>query len=171
MFHEFPRVGVQLTAFIQWAFCLCGWPPIFVSPFQWLHEYGLLFVELWPFFRVFLIIIYYYFYLNFITIFFREFQPIMSALDNNSLLSDQDTNQFLVLTGIEPQTSYTTIKDFISFYNNLTIKSWWIWILRYFRRFQNIFICHCSDLLYVLSGEIIQIRDVPLKNIKKYHLN
>ena len=119
MFHEFPRVGVQLTAFIQWAFCLCGWPPIFVSPFQWLH----------------------------------------------------DTNQFLVLTGIEPQISYTTIKDFTSFYNNLTIKSWWIWILRYFRRFQNIFICHCSDLLYVLSGEIIQIRDVPLKNIKKYHLN
>ena len=48
---------------------------------------------------------------------------MMSAPDNNSLLSDQDTNKFLVLTGIEPQISYTTIKDFTSFYNNLTIKS------------------------------------------------
>ena len=28
--------------------------------------------------------------------FFREFYPRASALDNNSLLSDQDTNQFLV---------------------------------------------------------------------------
>ena len=28
--------------------------------------------------------------------FFREFQPIASTLDDSSLLSDQDTNQFLV---------------------------------------------------------------------------
>ena len=27
--------------------------------------------------------------------FFREFQPMVSALDNSSLSSDQDTNQFL----------------------------------------------------------------------------
>ena len=28
--------------------------------------------------------------------FFREFQPMISALDNSSLSSDQDTNWFLV---------------------------------------------------------------------------
>ena len=28
--------------------------------------------------------------------FFREFQPMTSASDDSSLLSDQDTNQFLV---------------------------------------------------------------------------
>ena len=28
--------------------------------------------------------------------FFREFQPMMSAPDDSSLSSDQDTNQFLV---------------------------------------------------------------------------
>ena len=33
------------------------------------------------------------------------------APDDNSLSSDQDTNQFLVLVGIELQISYTTIKD------------------------------------------------------------
>ena len=48
---------------------------------------------------------------------------MMSAPDNNSLLSDQDTNKFLVQAEIEPQISYITIKDFTSFYNNLTIKS------------------------------------------------
>ena len=32
-----------------------------------------------------------------------------SAHDDNSLLSDQDTNQFLVYVGIEPQISYTTM--------------------------------------------------------------
>ena len=29
-------------------------------------------------------------------IFFKEFQPMASTLDNNSLSLDQDTNQFLV---------------------------------------------------------------------------
>ena len=33
-----------------------------------------------------------------------------SAPDNSSLLSDQDTNQFLVYAGIEPQISYTSIQ-------------------------------------------------------------
>ena len=44
-----------------------------------------------------------------ITFFFleREFQPMASALDDSSLSSDQDTNQFLVQAGIEPQISYT----------------------------------------------------------------
>ena len=46
--------------------------------------------------------------------FFREFYPRASALDNNSLLSDQDTNQFLVQVEIEPQISYITIRDFTS---------------------------------------------------------
>ena len=30
--------------------------------------------------------------------FLRQFQPMMSVLENNSLLSDQDTNRFLVQT-------------------------------------------------------------------------
>ena len=34
------------------------------------------------------------------------------APNNSSLLSDQDTNQFLVYVEIEPQISYTTIRDF-----------------------------------------------------------
>ena len=38
----------------------------------------------------------------------------MSASDDNSLSSDQDTNQFLVQTEIEPQISYTIIRDFIN---------------------------------------------------------
>ena len=46
--------------------------------------------------------------------FFREFQPMTSAPDDSSLSSDQDTNQFLVLLGIKPQISYTTIRDFTS---------------------------------------------------------
>ena len=32
--------------------------------------------------------------------------------DDISLSSDQDTNQFLVQVGIEPQISYSTIRDF-----------------------------------------------------------
>ena len=40
-----------------------------------------------------------------------------STFDNNSLSSDQDTNQFLVQVGIEPQISYTTIRDFTSLAN------------------------------------------------------
>ena len=35
-----------------------------------------------------------------------------SALDDSSLSSDQDTNQFLVQVEIEPQISYTIIRDF-----------------------------------------------------------
>ena len=33
---------------------------------------------------------------NNIVFFFREFQPMASAPDDNSLSSDQDTNRFLV---------------------------------------------------------------------------
>ena len=37
----------------------------------------------------------------------------MTFVPNDSFLSlDQDTNQFLVLVGIELHISYTTIKDF-----------------------------------------------------------
>ena len=39
---------------------------------------------------------------------------MVSAPDDSSLSSDQDTNQFLVQAGIEPQISYTTIRDFTS---------------------------------------------------------
>ena len=46
--------------------------------------------------------------------FLKEFQSMASAPDDSSLISDQDTNQFLVWAGIEPQISYTTIRDFIS---------------------------------------------------------
>ena len=46
--------------------------------------------------------------------FFLEFQPMTSAPDDNSLSSDQDTNQFLMYVEIELQISYTTIRDFIS---------------------------------------------------------
>ena len=50
----------------------------------------------------------------YIYIFFleREFQPMASVSDDSLLSSDQDINQFLV--GIEPQISYTTIRDFTS---------------------------------------------------------
>ena len=34
--------------------------------------------------------------------------------DDKSLLSDQDTNQFLMYEKIEPQISYITIRDFIN---------------------------------------------------------
>ena len=37
-----------------------------------------------------------------------------SAPDDSSLSSDQDTNQFLVQVEIEPQISYTIIRDFTS---------------------------------------------------------
>ena len=36
--------------------------------------------------------------------------------DDISLSSDQDTNQFLVQGGIEPQISYSTIRDFTFFF-------------------------------------------------------
>ena len=36
--------------------------------------------------------------------FLREFQPLVSIPDDNFLLSDQDTNRFLVQVGIKPQT-------------------------------------------------------------------
>ena len=45
--------------------------------------------------------------------FLREFQPMTSTPRDGSLSSDQDTNQFLV-GGIEPQISYSTIRDFTS---------------------------------------------------------
>ena len=35
-----------------------------------------------------------------------------SASDSNSLSSDKDNNQFLVLVEIKPKISYTTIRDF-----------------------------------------------------------
>ena len=35
--------------------------------------------------------------------FFREFKPMTSFFDDNSLSSNQDTNQFLVYVGIEPK--------------------------------------------------------------------
>ena len=47
-------------------------------------------------------------------IFFREFQLRTSTPDDNSLSSDQDTNQFLVYEGIESQISYIIIRDFTS---------------------------------------------------------
>ena len=34
------------------------------------------------------------------------------AYNDNSLSSNQDTNRFLVYVGIEPQISYSTIRDF-----------------------------------------------------------
>ena len=43
--------------------------------------------------------------------FFREFQSMASAPYDSSLSSDQDTNQFLVYAGIEPQIFYTTIRN------------------------------------------------------------
>ena len=36
--------------------------------------------------------------------FLREFQPMVSISDDNFVLSDQDTNRFLVQVGIKPQT-------------------------------------------------------------------
>ena len=42
---------------------------------------------------------------------------MVSAYDDSSLSLDQDTNQFLVEAEIEPQISYTTIRDFISWAN------------------------------------------------------
>ena len=51
---------------------------------------------------------------GYIILFFREFQPMTSASDNSSLLSNQDIDQFLMQARIEPQISYSTIKDFTS---------------------------------------------------------
>ena len=47
--------------------------------------------------------------------FLRELQLIAFALNDNSLLSDQNTNWFLVQANIEPHISYSTIRDFTSF--------------------------------------------------------
>ena len=56
-----------------------------------------------------------------------------SALDDNFLSSDQDTNQFLVYAGIEPQISYLTIRDFTS-WTNWNPQNYKTFIrLRYFR--------------------------------------
>ena len=40
-----------------------------------------------------------------------------SASDSNSLSSDKDNNQFLVLVEIKPKISYTTIRDFTGWAN------------------------------------------------------
>ena len=42
---------------------------------------------------------------------------MVSAPNNNSLSSNQDTSRFLVEAGIEPQISYSTIGDFTSWAN------------------------------------------------------
>ena len=47
----------------------------------------------------------------------REFQPMASTPDDTSLSLDQDTNQFFVYARIEPQISYTTIRDFTNLVN------------------------------------------------------
>ena len=61
-------------------------------------------------------IIYLYFVMIMFLFFLREFQPMTSTPRDSSLSSDQDTNQFLV-GGIEPQISYSTIRDFTSWAN------------------------------------------------------
>ena len=58
-----------------------------------------------------------FFFFFFFFFFERKFKSMASAPNNSSLLSDQDTNKFLVLAWIEPQISYTTIKDFIGWAN------------------------------------------------------
>ena len=68
---------------------------MFFKPLDLLEIYG---VKLCNFYRVTLGI----------TFFFREFQPMASAL-NSSLLSNQDTNQFFVQARIKIQIFYTTI--------------------------------------------------------------
>ena len=47
-----------------------------------------------------------------LVIFLREFQFTASISDNSSLLSNQDTNWFLVKTRIEFYITYLTIRDF-----------------------------------------------------------
>ena len=44
--------------------------------------------------------------------FFLEFQLMTFALNDSSLLSDQDTNRFLVEVRIKFQISYSIIKNF-----------------------------------------------------------
>ena len=52
------------------------------------------------------------------TFFFREFQLMMFILDDSSLSSNQDTNQFLVyVVGIKPQISYSTIRNLTNWVN------------------------------------------------------
>ena len=41
------------------------------------------------------------------------------AFDDSFLSSDQDINRFLVLARIEPQISFSTIRDFTNLTNNL----------------------------------------------------
>ena len=45
--------------------------------------------------------------------FLREFQPMASTSDDNSLLSDQDTNQFLVyMTAVTTNTKKMLVRIF-----------------------------------------------------------
>ena len=48
----------------------------------------------------------------FFIIFFLEFQLMTFAFNDNILLSDQDTNRFLVKARIKSQISYSIIKFF-----------------------------------------------------------
>ena len=52
-------------------------------------------------------------------LFFKEFQLMAFAFDDNFLSSNQDTNRFLVLARIEPQISFSTIRDFTNLTNGL----------------------------------------------------
>ena len=55
------------------------------------------------------------FFVLIIIFFYKEFQPIMSALNDSFLPSDQDINQiFFVSAKIKSQISYSTIKNFTS---------------------------------------------------------
>ena len=57
----------------------------------------------------FLHLIYIYIFFFFLQ---KEFQPMTSAPNDSSLLSNQDINRFLVQLRIEPQISYSTIRNF-----------------------------------------------------------
>ena len=62
-----------------------------------MHLFSLLIIYSFLFFWVMDHAFYYcYFYLFVVFFFLRVFQPMMSAPDNSSLSSDQDTNQFLM---------------------------------------------------------------------------
>ena len=50
----------------------------------------------------FLEMVQFYIYIYIFFFFEREFQPMASVLDNSSLLSDQDTNQFWCRRGLNP---------------------------------------------------------------------
>ena len=69
--------------------------------------------------------------LIFFFFFLREFQPMASAPDDSSLSSNQDTNQFFIQAGIEPQSKLNLIKLNFLFLKTLyeqtltTIFLWW----------------------------------------------